>query len=294
MADLMKVVLLGRAGLMGSAFFRHLSSQGVEIACPRRAEHGDFSHAGVVARILRAERPDFLINCAGYTGKPNVDACELHKAATLQGNAVLPGAVREACEAAGVPWGHVSSGCIYSGTRADGAGFTEDDPPNFSFRSPPCSFYSGSKALGEEVLEGAQNCFIWRVRLPFSSHADPRNLLTKLMRYERLLEARNSLSHLEDFVEAAWACWIQQVPFGIYNVTNPGSVTTSEVVEMIKKSGVSRKDFSFFASEEEFMALAAVAPRSNCVLDTKKLEQAGILLRDVRTALADSLHNWEA
>ena len=31
-------------------------------------------------------------------------------------------------------------------------GFTETDAPNFSFRDPPCSFYSGTKALGEEVV----------------------------------------------------------------------------------------------------------------------------------------------
>ena len=33
----------------------------------------------------------FVINAAGYTGKPNVDACELAKAECLSGNAVLPG-----------------------------------------------------------------------------------------------------------------------------------------------------------------------------------------------------------
>ena len=33
----------------------------------------------------------------------------------LQGNAVLPGIIREVCEDLKIPWGHVSSGCIYSG-----------------------------------------------------------------------------------------------------------------------------------------------------------------------------------
>ena len=52
---------------------------------------------------------------------------------------------------------HVSSGCIYAGDKGEDAngnkiGFTEDDVPNFSYDQPPCSFYSGSKALGEEVL----------------------------------------------------------------------------------------------------------------------------------------------
>ena len=31
-------------------------------------------------RLIRETKPTFLINAAGYTGKPNVDACEKHKA----------------------------------------------------------------------------------------------------------------------------------------------------------------------------------------------------------------------
>ena len=61
------------------------------------------------------------------------------------------------------------------------------------------------------------------------------------------------------------------MPFGTYNVTNPGRVTTREVVELIRHSGVCRKEFEFFASEEEFMSVAAKTPRSNCVLDSSKL-----------------------
>jgi dTDP-4-dehydrorhamnose reductase len=289
----MKIVLLGSAGLIGSAFFRFLTRRGVEVCCPQREEFGDFSQPGVMAHLVHRFAPDFLLNCAGYTGKPNVDACEQHKAATLLGNAVLPGVLREVCESVGLPWGHVSSGCIYSGSKQDGSGFTEEDPPNFSFRSPPCSFYSGSKALGEEVLEGAKHCFIWRLRIPFDHRNSPRNFLSKLMNYERLLEARNSLSHLEEFVEAAWTCWTRQVPFGIYNMTNPGSITTKEVVELIKESGVCRKEFQFFANEEEFMKIAAKTPRSNCVLDTTKLENAGLRMRPVREAIQEALKRWQ-
>ena len=66
---------------------------------------------------------------------------------------------------------------------------------------------------------------------------------------------------------AALACWTKRVPFGTYNVTNPGKVTTREVVELIRRSGVCTKEFEFFASESEFMMAAAKTPRSNCVLD---------------------------
>ena len=75
--------------------------------------------------FLQSKKPRFLINAAGYTGKPNVDACELAKADCLNGNAVLPGTIRQVCEDLKITWGHVSSGCIFSGRRPDGGGWTE-------------------------------------------------------------------------------------------------------------------------------------------------------------------------
>ncbi len=47
------------------------------------------------------------------------------------------------------------------------SGFTEEDEPNFTFRRPPCSFYSGTKALGEEAIRGVGQNYIWRLRIPF-------------------------------------------------------------------------------------------------------------------------------
>ena len=78
---------------------------------------------------MQEARPAFLVNCAGYTGKPNVDACEVHKAATLVGNTLLPQTIAHACAAAGIPWGHVSSGCIYAGAHVqmDGRSHIEPD-----------------------------------------------------------------------------------------------------------------------------------------------------------------------
>ena len=252
----------------------------------------DYTNAHQLADLLAESGAEFLINAAGYTGKPNVDACENDKAACVFGNAVLPGRIREACERAGVPWGHVSSGCIFTGERPGGGGFREEDAPNFSFRTNHCSFYSGTKALGEEVLAGAQDCFVWRLRIPFNEIDSPRNYLTKVMRYPRLLEAVNSLSQLDEFVRATFECWQKRVPFGTYNVTNPGQVTTREVVDLIRQSGVSNKDFQFFDDEEEFMRLAAKTPRSNCVLDTGKLRSVGIEMTEVHAAVAKSLRNW--
>jgi dTDP-4-dehydrorhamnose reductase len=286
------IYLLGGSGYVGQAYQDLLTRKGIPFRNLKRAEV-DYSDRDTLIATLRADRPEFLINAAGYTGKPNVDACEDDKAECLFGNAVLPGRIAAACAAAGVPWGHVSSGCIYSGRRADGLAFTEDDTPNFTFRTNHCSFYSGTKALGEEVLAGVPEVYIWRLRIPFDHRESPRNYLTKLMRYQRLLEAENSISQLHEFVAATFACWQQRVPFGTYNVTNPGHVTTREVVALIKASGVCDKEYEFFANEEEFMARAARTPRSNCVMSSAKLAATGITMTAVQDAIARDLSRWQ-
>lgn len=285
------ILLLGGTGYFGQAYQRFFQRHGIAYRCLSRRD-ADYTDPATLACIIRELHPQFLINCAGYTGAPNVDACETHKTECLFANTVLPGRIAEVCADAHLPWGHLSSGCIYTGCRPDGTGFTEQDPPNFDFRHNNCSFYSGCKALAEEILRDAPQCYLWRGRIPFHNVDHPRNYLTKIMRYERLLDARNSLSHLDEFVRATYECWARGLPFGIYNVTNPGSITTREVVELILASGVCRKPFRFFESEAEFLRLAARAPRSNCVLNSSKLLRAGIPLTEVHEAIRQALADW--
>jgi|CZKI01.1.fsa_nt_gi dTDP-4-dehydrorhamnose reductase len=285
------IYLLGGSGYVGHAYQALFRLKAIPYRSLSRFEV-DYTDGETLRVGLQRDRPEFLVNAAGYTGKPNVDACELHKAECLLGNAVLPGVIAQACEEAGVPWGHVSSGCIYSGDGPGGSGFTEKDEPNFTFRANRCSFYSGTKGLGEEVLAGHPNLFVWRLRIPFDSVDNPRNYLSKLMRYTRLLDATNSISQLEEFAAATLDCWTKRVPFGTYNVTNPGKVTTREVVELIRRSGVCDKDFAFFSDEAEFMGAVAKTPRSNCVLNPSKLAGAGIRLTEVHEAIERDLKAW--
>jgi len=298
------ISILGGSGYVGKAFADILTKRGQDHQVIAR-DQIDYTDTAELIGYLQSAKPSFLVNCAGYTGKPNVDACEKDKAATLQGNAVLPGNIQTACRTIGIPWGHVSSGCIFSGRRSDGQGFAESDIPNFSFRQSPCSWYSGTKALGEETLgymndngvwkhENDPDCYIWRLRIPFDNVDSPRNYLTKLMRYDKLLVAENSVSELTEFAHSCLACWEKRVPFGIYNVTNPGAVDTKQVVDLIKKSGVSDKDFQFFENDKSFYSTAAATPRSNCVLDPSKLANVGIHMTSVEEAIEQALKNWES
>jgi UDP-glucose 4,6-dehydratase len=182
---------------------------------------------------------------------------------------------------------------VLATNRAAIRGFTEEDTPNFSFRSPPCSFYSGTKALAEEAIADLGQSFIWRLRIPFDEFDNARNYLTKVQRYARVYDNVNSLSHRADFVTACLDLWERRAPFGIYNVTNPGFVTTRQVIESIQRILKPKRTFEFWASDEEFYQVAAKTPRSNCVMDTTKLLSTGVKMRPVEEALNVSLEKWK-
>lgn len=287
------IVLIGGSGYVGQAFQEILANRGITYRNFSRKDLNYYDPT-ILREALKLEKPDALINAAGYTGKPNVDACEEDKANCLLGNAVLPGVIRNVCEDLDLKWGHVSSGCIYTSKGTNGAPFVEDDEPNFSFRSNNCSFYSGTKAMGEEVLQGGDKCYIWRLRIPFDERNHPRNYLSKLLHYEWLLDAENSISQRFEFVEACLDCFKKEAPYGSYNVTNPGSTSAREITEIMKRHGLVTKELKFFESEEAFMAQAVRTPRSNCKMSSQKLADAGIPLTEVHEAIEKACKQWIA
>lgn len=312
------ITLLGSTGYIGQAFAAELNRRGLAFEALTRSQL-DYTRFEDFLAYLRRAKPALVINAAGHTGKPNVDACETTKADTLQGNTLFPAMLAYACVAADTPWGHVSSGCIYTGAkvqqngdarvepdlttaemrdlysnqRRSFHGFNETDAPNFSFRSPPCSFYSGTKALGEEAIAGVGRNYIWRMRIPFDEFDNARNYLSKLQRYSKVYDNVNSISHRRDFVAACIDTWEKQIPFGTYNVTNPGAVTTRQVVDAIRRVLKPDRKFEFWENDKEFYKVAAKTPRSNCILDVSKLLGTGIKIRSVEEALEDSLRNWQ-
>lgn len=220
-----------------------------------------------------------IINAAGFTGVPNVDQCEISKQETINGNVIFP--VNLELNNKFIPIIHISSGCIYTGYK-DG-GWTEEDPPNFNFNNG--SFYSGSKALGQEMLMPFMHkSFLLRIRMPFGNEKDPKNLLTKLEKYDKLIDYENSLTFVEDVAKiATYFATDMNIEPGIYNVCNPGSLTTKQIANYL---GLNKEWFT----EQEFKN-NTVAPRSNCVLNTDKLSKV-FNIRDIHTVMEEVVKKY--
>lgn len=287
------IILFGSTGYIGSEFKRQLENKQLQFKCWSNTANTTFSDLEKWYEDEGYPVIDAVINAAGYTGKPNVDACELDKESTIHGNIVWPQILTDWCILNDIQLGHVSSGCIYSGRRVNGEPFTEEDIPNFSFVQNNSSFYSGTKAIAEKIISKWSKNYIWRLRIPFEENNNSRNYISKMLKYDKLLQAENSISNKQEFVSACIQTIIDKVPYGIYNITNTGYITTDLLVEKLKKTVAKDKNFTLI-NEEELYKNYAKTPRSNCVMSNNKLLSTGIKMSSVEDALNDCLNNWKS
>lgn len=220
-----------------------------------------------------------VINCVGYTGKPNVDACEKdeNKADCWHLNAILPTKLALTAKQAACKFIHISSGCIYDSYDKC---YTEDDMPNFGLYSNKSSFYSKSKHAAEESLKSIDYGTVLRIRMPFCSDlSNARNTLFKLTKYTRLISHENSMTSVRDltvFIGKLITDNYLTGAFNIYNVVNEGIVTNKIIVTIFKRYSIDNK--WLFVDDAE---LKMTANRSNTVISTDKIKALGLHLPDV-------------
>src|SRR3989338_1628783 len=265
------IVIFGGAGFIGAK----LKTVYPDAAFPL----ADIADQATVSKIFDAVKPSIVINAAGKTGRPNVDGCETHKIETLRSSVTGPLVLLEECQKRDIYFVHIGSGCIYDG-NGNGAGFTEDDQPNFTG-----SFYSLTKAMSDKLLAPFPVLQI-RLRMPFDDRDGPRNLITKLSKFERVLDVPNSITYIPDFLSALETL-VKKRARGIYNVVNTGAISPYEIMERYKKIVDPSHSFSKLTLKE--LPEVVSAARSNCILSNAKLKREGIRMLSVEEAIERAL-----
>ena len=137
----------GKSGWVGQQLVSILQEQGHTAICATsRLENRE----AIIAEIEQCN-PDFIINAAGITGRPNVDWCEDHKEETIRANVLGILNLADITALKGIHLTNISTGCIYQYDEnhplGSGIGFTEKDEPNFAG-----SFYSHTKIIIEKLI----------------------------------------------------------------------------------------------------------------------------------------------
>ena len=230
----------------------------------------------------------WVINCVGYTGKPNVDACEDEKEKCWQLNVTFPTLLASFCLKQNTKLINVSSGCIY-----DGASYDEEDWPNFGLDCENSSWYSRTKHAAELSLNAFPNVYTLRVRMPICNDFNSgKNYLTKILKYNNLLEETNSKTIIEDLINVIHKITnIEDIPAGSYNCVNPKPLSTKEVTKILDKAGMWNPHWKFIDYNE--LKKHIKANRSNCKLSTEKSRLYNIELPSERESLERILFDEE-
>jgi len=216
----MKIYIFGATGYFGSHFVDFFKKKGWEVFTNRV----DIRDLSAVETALEKTKPEVVFNCAGVTGTPNVDWCETHKEETALIN--INGVINLAatCKKLNIYFAHLGSGCVYAGNGGRENGFLETDEPNFDG-----SFYSRTKAASEKIIAD-MDALQLRVRIPIEGKPNRKNVIDKLLKYDRVVNIENSFTIVEDFIPAAYEL-IQRRETGIFNMTNAGSMDHKFLME---------------------------------------------------------------
>ena len=266
------IMLVGH-GYIGSAFQKEIRARGIDLV---NASHEDVSTFWNAHELLKKYRPSLVINAAAFIPTPSVQLCDIHPEETIDGNVLLPTVLCNACQDQGIPFAHISTGCLWS----DGKVHSEDDIIQRSFNGH-CGFYIGTKVQAEKVVSAYPKAYIWRVRLPFDENDEPRNYLRKIIDFKQVWRQKNSACHRGDFVKACLDLVECNAPFGIYNVNNTGTLDVKHILERMLQEGLIVADHELVEKSD-----------GQCSLCNDKLLNAGVAIRHVEDAFEDSLRNW--
>jgi len=237
----------------------------------------------LLASYLDSEKPDVVINAIGKTGRPNIDWCEKHKEETMYSNVVAAANLCMECSKRGIYFVHLGSGCIYSGDN-DGKGFSEEDTPNFTG-----SFYSRTKIICENILKEFPG-LILRLRMPIDNRLDPRNLIDKLTKYPKIIDIQNSMTTVPHLIEAMRKL-IEKKATGIYHVVNPGTSSAKEIMLLYRE--IVDPSHTFEDLSLEGLNSITTAVRSNCKLNSAKLEKEGIIMPEIHEAIKQCMIKYK-
>lgn len=152
----MRILVLGASGMLGNAMFRFFAaSSGFDTFGTLRSGRAltifpESQHANLLTNVnvenfdslssaFAASKPDVVINCIGLVKQLKVADDPLQ---ALPINAMLPHRLARLADIVGARFIHISTDCVFSGSRGE---YKEDDFPDAN------DFYGRSKYLGEVV-----------------------------------------------------------------------------------------------------------------------------------------------
>ncbi len=294
------ILLLGANGQVGHALQTSLNSLGKVVACTRAQLDFDqtpeqFGRA--LGALMQQHQPTVVVNASAYTA---VDRAQTEPELAQRMNALAPGLIAQAAQAADACVVHYSTDYVFKGDQL--TPYVETDA------TAPQSVYGQSKLAGEQaVASGCARHLIFRTSWVVSAHGG--NFLKTML---KLAQERDALSVVSDQVGAPTSAALlasitTQVlqallaqpgldpRWGLYHLTASGHTNwhayACYVIAQARRAGwpIKVQDEAIKPIATKDYPVAAARPL-NSRLDTGKLCQAfGLTLPDWRVGVDEVL-----
>jgi dTDP-4-dehydrorhamnose reductase len=279
----MRILVLGHRGWIGSMVVRLLEKEGLDYATTDIRPENKEEFEKEVISLNVSHIMSFIGRTHGTIGEKTYTTIDyLEQSGKLvenvRDNLFSPLVVAMICKKLGIHFTYMGTGCIfkYDGERL----FNEEDTPNFFGSS-----YSIVKGYTDELMHLLDDVVLnLRIRMPITSRDEPRNFISKIIRYEYVCSVPNSMSVLDELLPIM-IDMIKKNITGTFNFTNPNVISHNEILEMYREyvdAGFTWKNFSL---EEQRAILAA--DRSNNHLDTSKLETLYPNIKPIRESVRE-------
>lgn len=276
----MKLLVTGARGQLGRALARVGPARGHSVAGYDLPEL-DITDALAVQRVVTAEQPHAIVNCAAFTA---VDAAEAEEARATAVNGTAVEGVAAAADAVGAVLVQISTDYVFDG-QSDRP-WREDDAAR------PLSAYGRSKLIGERAAAQAARHLIVRTAWLFGEGANFVEAIRRQVEAGRrelavVADQVGSPTYADDLAGAI--CELLEVGArGVVHAVNDGATSWHGFAcEIVRQLGAGARVRPIRSDE---LHRPAVRP-ANSVLDTARLQR---LLGHALPPWADALRRYLA
>jgi dTDP-4-dehydrorhamnose reductase len=167
--NIKKIVIFGGKGQLGKSLFFKLKDLNYEVIALGKDEL-DIKNEGAIFSLLSQIRPQFLVNCAGWT---DVNEAENFPVEANLVNAISMIGITKACVSFGVKLIHISTDYVFSGES------------NSSYRVDseriPVNKYGETKLGGELIIESSDKLEYWILRSSWLYGNSKNDIISKLL-----------------------------------------------------------------------------------------------------------------